>query len=201
MLGSPDSYTSSLMLDDVHTKVHHGHLYLRQQRTVEIIQLVEVSPPPPRRITSVIASSSAGPSSYTSSSSYDSEAYTSEEESTPDDCSSYCSSDAPAASSRSGSRSAIKPDDTHIMRMNRIHAWRELYARIPEENRATSPPLKRKTADEEIVPQSPKRSRRHHTHACVACDALFMNPDGLRRHGHDAAATEACRIAAEYDLE
>lgn len=109
-----------------HPKLNPGHLFLRQQRTVEIIQLVEGPPPPPRRITSVINSSCAG----SSSSSY----YSSEYDSSPSEeeaesvCSSYCSSDDFVEQPESEEQEASRPDETYTIRMKRIMAWRENFS-------------------------------------------------------------------------
>ena len=105
-----------------------SHLYLHQQRTVEVIQLIEVPPPPPRShpYTSTIASSS-----FASSSCYSSDDDSEEDESV---CSSYCSSEEDLAADQ-----APTYDDTYKTRLNRVLAWREGFTK------ATAP----KDADDE----------------------------------------------------
>ncbi|KAI0731109.1 hypothetical protein C8Q76DRAFT_350020 [Earliella scabrosa] len=95
-----------------------SHLYLHQQRTVEVIQLIEVPPPPPRShpYTSTLASSSFASSSCESS----------DDDSEEDDsvCSSYCSSE-----EDSDVGQAPSYDDTYKTRLNRVLAWREGFAK------------------------------------------------------------------------
>lgn len=110
-------------------KFSPGHVYLRQQHTVQVIELVEGPPPPPRRITSVINDSSvAASSSCDDSSSEDSASLSTEEPS----CSSYCSSDMPlehleSPQSHEQTR-AESSTETYSVRMKRILAWRENFS-------------------------------------------------------------------------
>ncbi|KAM5530828.1 hypothetical protein V8D89_015518 [Ganoderma adspersum] len=94
------------------------HLYLHQQPTVGIIQLIEVPPPPPRShpYTSTMASSSFASSSCDSSDN-DSE----EDESV---CSSYCSSEEDLDADQ-----APTYDDTYKTRLHRVLAWRDGFAK------------------------------------------------------------------------
>lgn len=112
----PPSYpaSSSFMNKDAQPT----HLYLHQQPTVEIIQLIEVPPPPPRShpYTSTIASSSFASSSCDSSDN-DSE----EDESV---CSSYCSSEEDLDADQ-----APTYDDTYKTRLHRVLAWRDGFAK------------------------------------------------------------------------
>ena len=96
-----------------------SHLYLHQQRTVEVIQLIEVPPPPPRShpYTSTIASSS-----FASSSSDSSDDDSEEDESV---CSSYCSSEEDLDAAR-----APAYDDTYKIRLNRVLAWRDGFTKV-----------------------------------------------------------------------
>ena len=96
-----------------------SHLYVHQQRTVEVIQLIEVPPPPPRShpYTSTLDSDSFASSSSCESSDDDSE----EDESV---CSSYCSSEENLAPEQ-----APTYDDTYKTRLNRVLAWREGFAK------------------------------------------------------------------------
>ena len=120
-------------------------LYLHQQRTVEVIQLIEVPPPPPRShpYTSTIASSSFASSSCDSS----------DDDSEDDEsvCSSYCSSEEDLDAER-----APYYDDTYKTRLNRVLAWRDGFTKAtaaihpdadptpgssPPRHRAQRPPL------------------------------------------------------------
>lgn len=107
-------------------KINPGHLYLRQQRTFEIIQLVEGPPPPPRQLSSVMSSS--GASSSTCSTEYDdSDSYPSDED-CDSVCSSYCSSDEfPDNELLSEAPKMPTLDDTYSSRMKRVFAWRESF--------------------------------------------------------------------------
>ncbi|KAF9459290.1 hypothetical protein BDZ94DRAFT_1171952 [Collybia nuda] len=154
----PLSATSSsdALFHDDNNKFPGTQIFLRQQHTVQIIQLVECDPPPPRRITSVIGEGQASSSSSYASSSEYSESSTSDEGDDDDDnnnnnnnnneggedeeaaCSSYCSSDVPPQPLPSPSpqfydmsNSPPRPDpyaDTHLIRMKRILAWRENFS-------------------------------------------------------------------------
>ncbi|TFK90834.1 hypothetical protein K466DRAFT_484048 [Polyporus arcularius HHB13444] len=94
------------------------HLYLHQQRTVEVIQLIEVPPPPPRShpYTSTLDSASFASSSCESS----------DDDSEDDDsvCSSYCSSE-----ENLDAHQAPTYDDTYKTRLNRVLAWRDGFAK------------------------------------------------------------------------
>ncbi|KAI0741997.1 hypothetical protein C8Q80DRAFT_1110210 [Daedaleopsis nitida] len=154
-----------------------SHLYLHQQRTVEVIQLIEVPPPPPRShpYTSTLASSS-----FTSSSSSDSSSSDSEEDESV--CSSYCSSSEDVDVAQ-----APTYDDTYKTRLHRVLAWREGFVKAhasvagadvdmdadilpaPPSSPVSSSPapsLKRKadddadlSSDDDTSSQSSKRSR------------------------------------------
>ena len=91
--------------------------YLRQQRPIEVIQLVEVAPPS-RRHGSVPCSSSAASSSYASTSS-------SEEE--EEELESYCSSEESESEEESTPRRVVP--DSFGTRMRRIEQWRDTYAK------------------------------------------------------------------------
>ncbi|KAF5383804.1 hypothetical protein D9615_003817 [Tricholomella constricta] len=197
----PHSVSSS----DAHAHDDHkfstGHLYLRQQHTVQIIQLVEGPPPPPRKISSV---------SYSSSSS------DSDDESAG---SSYCSSDLPPEQSEEQSttlRSEL-PSETYST-TKRILAWRENFSShlsATASEPSLSSALKRKINLEDcddVMSRSSKRSRSQASqagasvvslgmHSCPACDASFMTRQSLRQHGRDAKANEACSVAVEYAFE
>ncbi|KAL1945032.1 hypothetical protein VTO73DRAFT_2652 [Trametes versicolor] len=150
----------------------HPHLYLHQQRTVEVIQLIEVPAPPPRSHISSFASSSFASSSYDSS-----ESSSEEDESV---CSSYCSSEEDAdADADVDMNQAPVYDDTYKTRYNRVLAWREGFAKVfddDEESMPVPPPSpvssspsssrKRKASsdvefdsDDDASSQSSKRSR------------------------------------------
>ncbi|KAI0630770.1 hypothetical protein C8Q77DRAFT_1075353 [Trametes polyzona] len=199
----------------------HPHLYLHQQRTVEVIELIEVPAPPPRSHISSFASSSFASSSYDSSE--DSE----EDESV---CSSYCSSEEDMDVDQ-----APAYDDTYKTRYNRVLAWREGFAKAvgDEDETPLAPPpspvssapssssLKRKAdsdvefdSDDDAFSQSSKRSRslppqerpawqqrRLSAHACPACDAGFSSLEGLQQHGKESAVNDACREAVQYGFE
>jgi len=200
------------MLDIDHPKANPGHLYLRQQRTLEIIQLVE-GPPPPRRIASSLASSSY---SY-----YDSEPSSSSDEESESLCSSYCSSDVRLDSDTSqAQRSADRSDDTTFsIRMKRILAWRENFSSTMGTACSDTSSLKRKfnisdeLPDGDDISHSSKRTCSHKTlqgglsasalnaYPCPACDAFFPSRQRLRQHGLNADANEACCAAVEYALE
>ncbi|OCH96376.1 hypothetical protein OBBRIDRAFT_787456 [Obba rivulosa] len=181
-----------------------GPLYLHQQRTLEVIQLIEVPAPPRVQPPSTFSSSSFASSSYTSSSS--------DEES---DCESYCSSDAEDIEPASASVS----NDTYNTRQSRVLAWRESSAKAmgaalpPPQTSSLTPPLKRKAdgddedMDDDTASHSSKRSRpawqqrRLSTHPCPACDESFSTRQSLRQHGLDSHLNDACRVAVEYGLE
>ncbi|KAI0793820.1 hypothetical protein C8Q74DRAFT_1244996 [Fomes fomentarius] len=97
----------------MHKDPQPSHLYLHQQRTVEVIQLIEVPAPPPRShpYTSTLASSSFASSSCDST----------DDDSEQDESvsSSYCSSE------EDESEQAPVYDDTYKTRLNRVLAWRE----------------------------------------------------------------------------
>ncbi|KAI1796722.1 hypothetical protein LXA43DRAFT_1089805 [Ganoderma leucocontextum] len=165
----PPSYPPS-----INKHPHPTHLYLHQQPTVEIIQLIEVPPPPPRShpYTSTIASSSFA------SSSCDSSDNNSEEDESV--CSSYCSSEEDPDADQ-----APTYDDTYKTRLHRVLAWRDGFAKAsamedPDDESSvtlTAPPsspissslahsLKRKAdhesrwdSDGDSSSQSSKRSR------------------------------------------
>jgi len=201
-----------------------GPLYLRQQRTVEIIQLVEVdAPPPPRRSPSTFTSSSEPSSSYSSNDSYGSSEFDPEEEEVA--ATSYCSSD----EEEMEERKIAFYDDTFPTRLNRVIAWRDGFAKamgVSLSNHATSHAphllLKRKVEwelDEDAVSLSSKRSRqsapsehppqrqnawahrRLSAHSCPACDACFNTRQMLQQHGKESQLNDACRVAVEYGLE
>ncbi|EIW58334.1 uncharacterized protein TRAVEDRAFT_58639 [Trametes versicolor FP-101664 SS1] len=205
----------------------HPHLYLHQQRTVEVIQLIEVPAPPPRSHISSFASSSFASSSYDSS-----ESSSEEDESV---CSSYCSSEEDAdADADVDMNQAPVYDDTYKTRYNRVLAWREGFAKVfddDEESMPVPPPSpvssspsssrKRKASsdvefdsDDDASSQSSKRSRsisplerpawsqrRLSAHSCPACDAGFTTLESLQQHGRELAANDACREAVMYDSE
>ncbi|KAH8103923.1 hypothetical protein BXZ70DRAFT_672571 [Cristinia sonorae] len=106
-----------------------GPLYLRQQRTVEVIQLIEVEAPPPQQPASDFASSSASSSSSSCSSGSESAASetceTSESEESESVCTSYCSSD----EEEMKERKIMFYDDTYGTRLNRVLAWRDSFAK------------------------------------------------------------------------
>ncbi|KAI0369760.1 hypothetical protein BV20DRAFT_1113474 [Pilatotrama ljubarskyi] len=208
---------SSFMNKDAPT----GHLYLHQQRTVEVIQLIEVPAPPPRSHPYTSIASSSFVSSSCDSSDDDSE----EDESV---CSSYCSSEEDADVNQ-----APVYDDTYKTRLNRVLAWREGFVKaVDAEESLPAPPsspvsaspassLKRKAdsdvefdSDDDTSSQSSKRSRslspqeripwqqrRFSTHSCPACDTGFSSLQSLRQHGKEAFANDACREAVEYGFE
>ncbi|KXN83959.1 hypothetical protein AN958_00603 [Leucoagaricus sp. SymC.cos] len=189
-------------------KFDDSKLYVHQQHTVQIIQLVEGPPPPPRNLASAFDSSS----SYVSSSAY-SESWESDEDDQQEEqeevCESYCSSEEEEIQDQHTSTS-----DTYSLRMKRILAWREnfsahLSATLSEPTLPSS--LKRKLSldDDDIASQSSKRSRSVAPssvsslglHSCPACDASFDTEQSLRQHGTDATANEACSAAVEYAFE
>lgn len=88
--------------------------YLRQQRPIEVIQLVEVAPPS-RKHGSIPCSSSAASSSYASTSSSE------------DEEESYCSSEDSESDEESTPRRVIPGSFTACMR--RIEHWRDTYAK------------------------------------------------------------------------
>lgn len=96
-------------------------VYVQQQHTVQIIQLVEGPPPPPRNLASVINSSS---SSYVSSSSY-SDSWDDDDQQDEEEeiCESYCSSEEEETQETPASTT-----DTYSLRMKRILAWRENFS-------------------------------------------------------------------------
>ena len=126
------SALDSIMFDDAHdqTKVDLDSLYIYpQQGTVQIIQLIEVSPPTPNKL-----SSSPYPASFVTSSQsseYSSESEYSEHSSDPDVCSSFCSSEDPQEhldSLRCDDEGAPRPDETYDIRATRVHSWRKQFA-------------------------------------------------------------------------
>ncbi|EGO20570.1 hypothetical protein SERLADRAFT_373340 [Serpula lacrymans var. lacrymans S7.9] len=189
------------------SKLSPAHLYVRQPHAIQIIQLVEGPPPPPRRISSVVYSSSAGSSS--SSSSYPSTSDPDSEHS--EDCSSYCSSYMTPEHSSEDREIAPTSDDTFAIRMKRVCDWRENLTKAMGASPGTS---HRKTypceTDNDNLSQSSKRSRSRDeqspsptlsVHSCAACDASFPSRQSLRQHGRTSQASDACRIAVEYDFE
>ncbi|KAI0796176.1 hypothetical protein C8Q75DRAFT_364943 [Abortiporus biennis] len=203
-----------------------GPLYLRQPRTLEIIQLVEVDAPPRQQPSSFASSSVPSSSAYSASSTSsdfdpDDEQQQSEEEESV--VSSYCSSDEEEMVERK-----IGPyDDTYGTRINRILTWRENFAKamgvaIPHNtaSHASHLLLKRKMeedGDDDAVSLSSKRSRhsepaeqppknywahrRLSSHSCPACDACFNTRQSLQQHGKESQLNDACRVAVEYGLE
>ncbi|KAH7924137.1 hypothetical protein BV22DRAFT_1013931 [Leucogyrophana mollusca] len=176
------------------SKVNPGQLFVRQPHA--IIQLVE-GPPPPRRISS--------------------------------ECSSYCSSYmTPERSSRDQEVPYSQADDTYDIRMRRIQVWRDSCTKTSGTCARRDPlssmiylisldlrtsPLKRKMhqhqTEEDNLSHSSKRSRsrdaettsRISGYPCTACDTPFPSRQSLRQHGRTPQATEACRIAVEYNFE
>ncbi|KAG6918176.1 hypothetical protein DXG01_016161 [Tephrocybe rancida] len=212
-LSSSDAHSNNAYDD----KYPSPHLYLRQQHTVQIIQLVEGPPPPSRNISSVIDETSSAyySSSYTSSSS--SSAEDEDEESV---CESYCSSDMPPE--QSDSPLDEEPSDSlelsheTFSTTKRILAWRQNFsAHMSSTEVSLSSSLKRKINLEDCddtMSRSSKRSRSQVSqgdtsvlsldmHPCPACDASFMTRQSLRQHGHDAKSNEACCVAVEYAFE
>lgn len=133
------SSSSDALIHDDKDQFPGSQIFLRQQHTVQIIQLVEGPPPPPRRITSVIGDGQASSSSsYASSSEYSSSSASDEEDNDVEDeesvCSSYCSSDLPPehlSSPHWDDSSAPRLDpysESHSIRMKRILAWRENFS-------------------------------------------------------------------------
>ncbi|EMD38982.1 hypothetical protein CERSUDRAFT_93021 [Gelatoporia subvermispora B] len=183
-----------------------GPLYLHQQRTLEVIQLIEV-PAPPRV---------DPPSTFASSSTYTSSDSDSDSDDNDSDCESYCSSD---PEELDAARESM-PDDTYKTRQNRVLAWRETFAKgvgatvsIPH-TFSLAPPLKRKAddnddydMDDDTTSHSSKRSRPAwqqrslSAHSCPACDESFSTRQSLQQHGRDSHLNNACRVAVEYGLE
>ncbi|KDQ50159.1 hypothetical protein JAAARDRAFT_200245 [Jaapia argillacea MUCL 33604] len=230
MIRASHPYFDTFMLPSLdNAKEADGHLYLRRQHTVEIIQLEEVPPPSVRH--PVPSTSSSAPSSSSAGSSFYSSTFDEEEEESV--CSSYCSSVsqeqvAPEVEEKS---SMAVLDDTYAARMKRIHAWRENFAKemgISYSDSSISSRQKRKAVDDgadcvfeddDNMSRSSKRSRcsedgssqlrsinvrrtlSFSAHSCSACDASFETLQSFRRHGHDPCTNEACRIAVEYDFE
>lgn len=123
----PLSVSSSDALSQDDNKFSSGHLFLRQQHTVQIIQLVEGPPPPPRNITSVINESYASSSAYSSDySSID------EDEEEEEACSSYCSSDlqpdSPPCDDESDAAPRPELSTETYSSTKRILAWRENFS-------------------------------------------------------------------------
>ncbi|KAG6849679.1 hypothetical protein H0H93_006395 [Arthromyces matolae] len=195
-------------------------LLVRQQYTVQIIQLTEATTPPPRNISSVIDDASS--SAYSSSSS--SSSLSSEDEDEVDEesaCSSYCSSDIPPEHSESQldeeQSDSLELSHETISTTQRILAWRENFSAqmIATASEVSLPSsLKRKISledDDDSVSRFSKRSRSQASQddasalslslSCPACDASFLTPQSLRQHGHDAKANEACCVAVEYAFE
>jgi hypothetical protein len=164
MLTSTFSPTSDITYpSEDQEKVNPGHLYLLQQRTFEIIQLVEGPPPPRRQLSSAISSSEA--SSSTCSTEYKDSDSLSSDEDCNSVCSSYCSSDEFSEDVQLSQDPEMPTlDDTYSSRMKRVFAWRETFFQamniaapgmcphgiIPITFLSTSPdhpPLKRKGDD------------------------------------------------------
>lgn len=191
-------------------KVNPGHLYLRQQRTFEIIQLVEGPPPPRRQISSAISSSEA--SSSTCSTEYEDSDSLSSDEDYDSVCSSYCSSDEFSEDVHLGEDPEMPTlDDTYSSRMKRVFAWRESFFQAMNITAPDHPPLKRK-GDDHPEPNDqfvPKRLRSDDgerdctvtSHSCPACDTSFPTRESLLLHGRAVGASEACCVAVEYNLE
>ena len=126
---SPLSSSSSDVLIHDSKFPSSTHFYLRQQHTVQIIQLVEGPPPSPRRISSVINGSAASSSSQYSS--QDSESSDGDDEESV--CSSYCSSDlppqqqpqSPPCDDDSNLRTPGPSSQSYSLPLKRILAWRE----------------------------------------------------------------------------
>ncbi|KAH9849853.1 hypothetical protein C2E23DRAFT_887834 [Lenzites betulinus] len=212
-----------------HAKLPRPHLFLRQQHTVEVIQLVEVPAPPPRSHISSFASSS-----FASSSDCSSTAESDDDESV---CSSYCSSDDDDEHMDTDPTRAPAYDDTYHVRFTRVLAWREGFSKAadaqdpllpappppsPVSSAPSSSPSRKRKAESDISSdffddassQSSKRSRsippperpywqqrRLSAHACPACDAGFASLEGLQQHGSAALSNDACREAVQYGLE
>ncbi|KAJ3485934.1 hypothetical protein NLI96_g4592 [Meripilus lineatus] len=200
------------------TSPQSGPVYLRQHRTIELIELIEVPAPPPRQQPSTITSSEASSSPYTescSSSEFDSE----EDESAG---SSYCSSD----EEDMAQRDMPLYDDTYRTRLNRVLAWRDGFSKSSAapsggDAHASLSHQKRKVdhdsmdLDDQEMSQSPKRSRsipppehrpswphrRLSAHSCSACDACFATRQSLRQHARDLEPSDPCRVAVEYGFE
>jgi hypothetical protein len=131
---SPLSISSSDVLINDSKFPSSSHLYLRQQHTVQIIQLVEGPPPSPRHIGSVINGSAASSSDCSTNDS------TEDSESSDDDddeesvCSSYCSSDAPPEhpeSPRDDESTRLisgSPSQTYSLPWKRILDWRQNFS-------------------------------------------------------------------------
>ncbi|KAG6831784.1 hypothetical protein H0H87_003909 [Tephrocybe sp. NHM501043] len=121
-LSASDAHSSNACDD----KYPSSHVYLRQQHTVQIIQLVEGPPPPPRNISSVIDDTS---SAYYSSSSSSADDDDDDEESV---CSSYCSSDIPPEQSDAPqaeeTSDSLELSHETFSTTKRILAWRENFS-------------------------------------------------------------------------
>ncbi|KAI5124215.1 hypothetical protein M0805_005065 [Coniferiporia weirii] len=222
MLGSPYHHghqhfpANAFKADPVNAYPHFSphDCYLRQQRKVEIIELVEVPPPTRREHISIPDSSSATSASYVSSSSEDESA-----------AESYCSSADEDVAYRSSSSEEepepVRVGDSFHARMRRIEQWRNAYAKAVGAELAPSPPrIKRKYSsndeDGDTLSRSSKRSRNgsisgsaststsasvRSMHSCSACDACFPDRKSLHNHGFSPRTNEACRAAVEYDFE
>jgi len=222
------SSSDALSHDDRKYPSNPHHLYLRQQHTVQIIQLVEGPPPPPRNITSVINDSGASSSFYSSDYSSSSEDESEDEEEAG---SSYCSSDLPpeqpdmqseSDACLAGSSGTTLPTETYSA-FQRILSWRENFSTHLSSTAAESSPMsfprKRKSLPDDsdgddMMSHTSKRSRSLSpalssdtsavsldSHPCPACDASFATRQSLRQHGLDSQANEACCVAVEYSFE
>ncbi|KIM51737.1 hypothetical protein SCLCIDRAFT_142630 [Scleroderma citrinum Foug A] len=173
-----------------------GHLYVRQQHA--IIQLVEGPPPSPRDITSVVQSSASAHSSYPSTS--DSE----------EDCTSYCSS-VMTPDESTNDYAPVPYDNSFYSRMKRVYEWRNGFMPAADTYVLPSSPHKRKLDsyqaeyDDGFSHVSKRSSTRDPSrlngYLCSACDAPFPTRQSLAHHGRVPQASEACRIAVEYNLE
>ncbi|KZT25180.1 hypothetical protein NEOLEDRAFT_1133961 [Neolentinus lepideus HHB14362 ss-1] len=210
MLSSPYLDPIAIRDDNKHS-AHDGHVFLRRQYTVEIVQLEEVPPPSPQ------SSSSSSPSE--SSSSYYDESDDDEDEESA--CTSYCSSDCPMGEDSPETNESAAggyADDTFSIRMTRIHAWRETFTKEAvsgiaplapsqpvswrEDPDASGEEVKTSCSEpQRVYVQQKGRLSTFSLHSCPACDAPFDTPQSLRRHGRGPQADEACRIAVEYDFE
>ncbi|KAH9939147.1 hypothetical protein B0H21DRAFT_757325 [Amylocystis lapponica] len=193
----------------------HSPLFL-QERTLEIIQLIEVPAPPRAQRSSTKFSSSVASSSYTSSSSSSTNPDSVEESA----ISSYCSSDAEDCC-------VSVPDDTYTTRLKRVLAWRENHAKatgLPLDSSSSLPHAPKRKSDSDdlhlgddtdAASHTSKRSRRSEpartrtawpqrrlsAHSCPACDAPFATPQSLQAHGQESPFSDACREAVEYGFE
>lgn len=227
---SPLSVSSSDVLIQDDKFPSSSHLYLRQQHTVQIIQLVEGPPPSPRHINGNTASSCDYSSEDSESSDEDDGDDDDEEEEEESVCSSYCSSDlSPEQLPRDYDSNALRPgssSQTYSLPLKRILAWRENFSTQPGATLSgdSFSSLKRKIhieddddRDDDSTSHSSKRTRSRSRsqsssgdasaasidmHSCPACDLSFPTPQSLQQHGRDAEATnEACSVAVRYAFE